>query len=138
MRSLSPIPPNYITPIPPSQRKPPLLILNSAIRHQQTTISAKILLLISVEQWFAPYQHPELTKNQMNNETDATIVFFIMVAILIFDCIRELFCVLDKGIFKSQTEILMQKSKKELKQMLSGVRGISRLTKIELVELIIA
>ena len=74
----------------------------------------------------------------MNNETDATIVFFIMVAILIFDCIRELFCVLDKGIFKSQTEILMQKSKKELKQMLSGVRGISRLTKIELVELIIA
>ena len=74
----------------------------------------------------------------MNNETNEAIMLFIVVAILLFDCIQTLIQVAQNGIFKSKRQILMEKTKLELKQMLKGVRGISRLTKLELVELIIA
>ena len=74
----------------------------------------------------------------MNNETEAAVMFFVVAAILLFDCIQTLIQVAQNGIFKSQRQILMEKTKLELKQMLKGVRGISRLNKVELVELIIA
>jgi len=46
--------------------------------------------------------------------------------------------ILRKGILKDKRTLLLKKTKKELHSMLNGVKGISRLTKIELVELLVA
>jgi len=73
----------------------------------------------------------------MNNETEATIMVFILVAILVFDSIKLILSVFEKGIVKDRRELLMQKSKAELKSMLNGVVGISRHTKPQLVELLL-
>lgn len=73
----------------------------------------------------------------MNNETDATIMVLILVAILVFDCIKLIFSVLEKGIMKDRRELLMKKTKAELKSMLGGVKGISKFNKPQLVELLL-
>ncbi len=74
----------------------------------------------------------------MCNETEATIMVFIMVVILLFDSIKLLFSILEKGIMKDRRELLMVKTKAELKSMLVEVKGISRYTKPQLVELLLA
>lgn len=76
-------------------------------------------------------------KKSMSNETEATIMFFIMVVILLFDSIKLLFSILEKGIMKDRRELLMVKTKAELKSMLGEVKGISRYTKPQLVELML-
>jgi len=77
-------------------------------------------------------------KKSMSNETEATIMVFIMVVILLFDSIKLLFSILEKGIMKDRRELLMVKTKAELKSMLGEVKGISRHTKPQLVELLLA
>ena len=74
----------------------------------------------------------------MCNETEATIMVFIMVVILLFDSIKLLFSILENGIMKDRRELLMVKTKAELKSMLVEVKGISRYTKPQLVELLLA
>ena len=76
-------------------------------------------------------------KNPMSNETEATIMVFIMVAILLLDTIKLLFSILENGIMKDRRELLMLKTKAELKSMLGEVKGISRYTKPQLVELML-
>lgn len=73
----------------------------------------------------------------MSNETEATIMVFIMVVILLFDTIKLLFSIIEKGIMKDRRELLMVKTKAELKSMLVEVKGISRYTKPQLVELLL-
>ena len=73
----------------------------------------------------------------MSNETEATIMVFIMVAILLLDTIKLLFSILENGIMKDRRELLMLKTKAELKSMLGEVKGISRYTKPQLVELML-
>ena len=68
---------------------------------------------------------------------DAVIVFCITTALIVFDCLIVLASVCKKGIFINQQELLMKKTKKELKIMVGKVRGISNFSKPQLVDLLI-
>ena len=68
---------------------------------------------------------------------DAVIIFCITAALIVFDCLIELASIFNKGIFINQRELLMKKTKKELKIMVGKVRGISNFSKPQLVNLLI-
>ena len=72
--------------------------------------------------------------------TDGVIVFCIAAAITIFQAIQELLTIFQKGIFRNQRQLLMERTNKELRQMLMGaeIKGIARLKKSELVDLLVA
>ena len=72
--------------------------------------------------------------------TDGVIVFCIALAITIFEAIQELLTITQKGIFRDEREILMERTNKDLRIMLvgTGIKGINRLKKTELVDLILA
>tara|TARA_B100000214_G_C23541904_1_gene434400 strand:- start:194 stop:430 length:237 start_codon:yes stop_codon:yes gene_type:complete len=72
--------------------------------------------------------------------TDGVIVFCIALAITIFEAIQELLTITQKGIFRDEREILMKRTNKDLRIMLvgTGIKGINRLKKTELVDLILA
>ena len=72
--------------------------------------------------------------------TDGVIVFCIPLVITIFEAIQELFTITQKGIFRDEREILMKRTNKDLRIMLvgTGIKGINRLKKTELVDLILA
>jgi len=69
---------------------------------------------------------------------DAVIVFCIATALIVFDCLIVVASICKKGIFINQRELLMKKTKKELKIMVGQVRGISNFSKPQLVNLLIA
>jgi len=73
----------------------------------------------------------------MEQETEATIMLFVIVGIAIFQSFFEVVYVIRQGIFKSKHQMLMKKTKSELKSMLKGVRGISKLNKNDLVLLLV-
>lgn len=73
----------------------------------------------------------------MEQETGATIMLFVIVGIAIFQSLFEVVYVIRQGIFKSKHQMLMKKTKSELKSMLKGVRGISKLNKNDLVLLLV-
>ena len=72
----------------------------------------------------------------MNTYTDCAVIFFIMVAIITFDSVITLLSIFKDGILKNKRDILLEKTNKELKSMLTGVNKISNLNKNQLVELI--
>ena len=72
----------------------------------------------------------------MNTYTDCAVIFFIMVAIITFDSVITLLSIFKDGILKNKRDILLEKTNKELKYMLTGVNKISNLNKNQLVELI--
>ena len=72
----------------------------------------------------------------MNTYTDYAVIFFIMVAIITFDSVITLLSIFKDGILKNKRDILLEKTNKELKSMLTGVNKISNLNKNQLVELI--
>ena len=65
---------------------------------------------------------------------DGVVVFLIAAAIVFFEAIFTLASIFQKGVFKSQRQILTEKTNKELRLMLTGVKGISNLNKNQLVE----
>tara|TARA_Y100001973_G_C4998714_1_gene232578 strand:- start:72 stop:308 length:237 start_codon:yes stop_codon:yes gene_type:complete len=69
--------------------------------------------------------------------TDGVIVFCIALAIAIFEAIQELLTIFQKGIFVNQRDILLKKTNRELKAMLTGMKKISKLNKKQLVDLVI-
>ena len=69
--------------------------------------------------------------------TDGVIVFCIALAITIFEAIQELLTIFQKGIFVNQRDILLKKTNRELKAMLTGMKKISKLNKNQLVDLVI-
>ena len=71
--------------------------------------------------------------------TDGVIVFCIALAITIFEAIQELLTIFHKGIFRNQKQLLMERTNRELRQMLMGaeIKGIARLKKSELVDLLV-
>lgn len=73
----------------------------------------------------------------MEQETEATIMLFVIVGIAIFQSLVEVVYVIPQGIFKSKHQMLMKKTKSELKSMLKGVKGISKLNKNDLVLLLV-
>ena len=75
--------------------------------------------------------------NDFDTIVDGWIVFFIAATITLCEALQCLFSIFQEGIFIDQRKILMQKTNKELKAMLVGVKRISNLKKSELVELVL-
>ena len=73
----------------------------------------------------------------MKTETEATIMLFVMVGLIIFDAVQTLICVVREGVMKNERDILLNKTNAELRSMLKGVTGISKLKKIQLVDLVL-
>ena len=68
---------------------------------------------------------------------DGVIVFFIAVAITLFEAIQELLTIFQKGICINQRDLLLSKTNKELRAMLVGVKSLSSKNKKQLVELVL-
>ena len=75
----------------------------------------------------------------LTTTADSVMMFCILASMAIFDAFSTLLSILKKGIFVDQRSLLMQKTNKELRQMLIGTenKGIARLNKTELVDLIL-
>ena len=76
----------------------------------------------------------------LTNTADAVMMFCILAAMTIVDSVLTLLSIPKKGIFRNQRQFLMEKTNKELRQMLmdTEIKGINRLKKEELVDLILA
>ncbi len=73
----------------------------------------------------------------MNKTTDQVVYFIILAILFVVDAVKTLLTIRTKGIFIDQRKLLLQKTNKELKTMLQGVKRISGLKKKDLVELVI-
>ena len=73
----------------------------------------------------------------MTSITDGVVMFCIAVTLIIFDAVLTLLSIFKKGIFVDQKSLLMKKTNKELKAMLTGVKRISNLNKKQLLNLIL-
>ena len=69
--------------------------------------------------------------------TDGVVIFCIAATLIIFVALVTLLSIFKKGIFVDQKSLLMQKTNKELKAMLVGVKSISSMRKSELVNLVL-
>ena len=76
----------------------------------------------------------------LTTTADSVMMFCILPAMTIADSVLTLLSIPKKGIFRNQRQFLMDKTNKELRQMLMGteIKGINRLKKDELVVLILA
>ena len=74
----------------------------------------------------------------MNYHTDRTIMLCVIIVLATIDALITLLSIFKKGIFIDQRTQLMDKTNRQLKEMLIGVKGISSLKKTELVELLLA
>ena len=74
----------------------------------------------------------------MNYHTDRTIMVCVIVVLTLIDALITLLSIFKKGIFIDQRTQLMDKTNRQLKEMLIGVKGISSLKKTELIELVLA
>jgi hypothetical protein len=64
-------------------------------------------------------------------------MFCILASMAIFDAFSTLLSIFKKGIFVDQKSLLMQKTNRELKTMLTRVKSISNMNKKQLVDLIL-
>jgi len=60
-----------------------------------------------------------------------------LVFLLVVDAVQVLLTIPTKGIMVNQRDLLLQKSNRELKSMLVGVKKISNLNKNQLVDLVL-
>ena len=74
----------------------------------------------------------------MNYHTDRTIMLCVIIVLATIDALITLLSIFKKGIFIDQRTQLMDKTNRQLREMLIGVKGISSLKKTELVELVLA
>ena len=73
----------------------------------------------------------------LTTTTDSMMMFCILASMAIFDAFSTLLSILKKGIFVDEKSFLMQKTNRELKAMLTGVKSISNMNKKQLVDLIL-
>ena len=73
----------------------------------------------------------------LTTTTDSVMMFCILASMAIFDAFSTLLSILKKGIFVDQKSLLMQKTNRELKAMLAGVKSIPNINKKQLVDLIL-
>ena len=73
----------------------------------------------------------------LTTTTDSVMMFCILVAMSIFDAVMTLLSFLKKGIFVDQRSVLMKKTNKELRSLLVGVKNISKMNKVQLVDLLV-
>ena len=74
----------------------------------------------------------------MEKQTESVIMSLIMVSMLVFESLEILLSIPTKGFLKDRRMMLLKKTNKELKNMLVGVKKISNLNKVQLVDLVIA
>ena len=76
----------------------------------------------------------------LTTTADSVMMFCIIASMAIFDAFSTLLSILKKGIFRNQRQFLMEKTNRELRQMLLGteIKGVARLKKSELVDLLLA
>jgi len=76
----------------------------------------------------------------LTTTADSVMMFCILAAMAILDAFSTLLSILKKGIFRNQRQFLMGKTNRELRKMLmdSEIKGIARLKKSELVDLLVA
>ena len=74
----------------------------------------------------------------MEKQTDAAIMFLIMVFIAFLDAIRDLMSIYNNGMMKDPRDFLKHKTNSELRRMLVGRKKISNLKKSELIAMVIA
>ena len=84
-------------------------------------------------------QQKHLLDNPMKHLTcvDQVVFFFILSAIVIFSACTELFSFFQKGIFINRRELLLSKTNKELRSILVGTKNISKMKKVQLVDLVL-
>ena len=73
----------------------------------------------------------------LTTTTDSVMMFCILASMAIFDAFSTLLSILKKGIFVDQKSLLMQKTNRELKAMLTGVKSISNMNEKQLVDLVL-
>ena len=75
----------------------------------------------------------------LTTTADSVMMFCILAAMTIVDSVLTLLSIPKKGIFRNQRQFLMDKTNKELRQMLLGteIKGINRLKKDQLVDLLL-
>ena len=73
----------------------------------------------------------------MTTITDRVVIFCIAGTLIIFDALLKLASIFKRGIFVDQISLLKQKTSKELKAMLLGVKRISNLNKKQLMKLVL-
>ena len=73
----------------------------------------------------------------LTTTADSVMMFCILAAMFIFDAVLTLLSFLKKGIFVDQRSVLMQKTNKELRSLLVGVKNTSKMNKIQLVDLLL-
>ena len=73
----------------------------------------------------------------LTTNADRVMMFCILASMAIFDAFSTLLSIFKKGVFVDQKSLLMQKTNRELKEMLVGVEKISKLNKKQLVDLIL-
>ena len=73
----------------------------------------------------------------LTTTSDSVMMFCILASMAIFDAFSTLLSILKKGIFVDQKSLLMQKTNRELKTMLTRVKSISNMNKKQLVDLIL-
>ena len=86
------------------------------------------------------HNKPKIISSKPMNLTttaDSVMMFCIIASMAIFDAFSTLLSILKKGIFVDQKSLLMQKTNRELKAMLTGVKRISNMNKKQLVDLIL-
>ena len=73
----------------------------------------------------------------MEKVTDEVLMTLVVVFLLVVDAVQVLLTIPSKGILLNQRDLLLQKTNKELKSMLVGVKKISNLNKNQLVDLVL-
>ena len=73
----------------------------------------------------------------MEKVTDEVLMTLVVVFLLVVDAVQVLLTIPTKGILVNQRDLLLQKTNKELKAMLVGVKKISNLNKNQLVDLVL-
>ena len=74
----------------------------------------------------------------MNYHTDRTILFCVIIVLTFIEALKTLLKLFEKGIYKDKRQLLMDRTNKELRGLLVGVKGTSTLKKAQLVEKVLA
>ena len=73
----------------------------------------------------------------MEKETEQVILLLMLLVIAMFEALKILSSLLKKGVLKDKRMLLMKKTNAELRSMLPDIKKGYRLTKKELVEIIL-
>ena len=74
----------------------------------------------------------------MTRTTDQVVYLLILSVLFVVDAVKTILTIRTKGIFIDQRQLLLQKTNKELRSMLVGIKRINNMRKKELVELVLA